>query len=274
MLIESSVHLPFGFAMLQEIFHGPDAESLVRVLLRWSHFVAGITWIGLLYFFNLINVPFQKSLDADTKKKVNPDLLTRTLWYFRWGAVVTVLVGLMYYAMYILKGDVVNANSIGGGNANVWVILIVWLLFPIITFAIEFFFITRVPALTKDGRILAVVMAILVILMSIGIIYWLSSQLTGAPAGGTAESFGSNKTYSIGIGGALGIIMLLNVWGIIWPAQKRIIAGTAGTGPAAPPELARRAFLASRTNTWLSLPLLFLMATSHGDWVIFGKNTG
>ncbi|HZH89722.1 MAG TPA: urate hydroxylase PuuD [Pyrinomonadaceae bacterium] len=266
MLIESSAHLPFGFAMLQEIFHAPGAESLVRVLLRWIHFVAGITWIGLLYFFNLVNVPFQKGLDADTKKKVNPDLLTRALWYFRWGALVTVLVGLMYYAMYILKGDVVNANA-NGGNANTWIILIVWLIIAVATFAIEFFLIMRVPALTKDGKVLGAVVATLVILMSIIIVYYLNSALD-TPGG---DSYASNKTHSIGIGGALGIIMLLNVWGIIWPSQKRIIAGTAGTGPAAPPELARRAFLASRTNAWLSLPLLFFMATSHGDYVIFGK---
>ena len=265
MLIESSVHLPFGFAMLQEIFHAPGGESLVRVLLRWSHFIFGITWIGLLYFFNLVNVPFQKALDADTKKKVNPDLLTRTLWYFRWGALATVLVGLMYYAMYILKGDVVNANA-NGGNANTWLILIVWLIIAIVTFAIEFMIITRVPALTKDGKVLAAVVAVLVIVMGIVIVYYLNSALT---AGG--DSYARNKTHSIGVGGALGLIMLLNVWGIIWPSQKRIIAGMAGTGPAAPPELARRAFLASRTNAWLSLPMLFFMATSHGDYVIFGK---
>ena len=266
MLIESSVHLPFGFAMLQEIFHAPGAEALVRVLLRWAHFVAGIAWIGLLYFFNLVNVPFQKGIDADTKKKVNPDLLTRTLWYFRWGALVTVLVGLMYYAMYILKGDVVNANA-NGADANTWMILIVWLIIACVTFAIIFFIITRVPALTKDGRVLAVIIAILVILMAVVIVWWLNSALT-TPGG---DSYASNKTHSIGIGGALGLIMMLNVWGIIWPSQKRIIAATAGTGPAAPPELARRAFLASRANAWLSLPMLFFMATSHGDYVIFGK---
>ena len=266
MLIESSVHLPAGFAILPDIMHGPTGDQLPRVLLRWAHFVAGITWIGLLYFFNLVNVPFQKGIDADTKKKVNPDLLTRTLWYFRWGALVTVLVGLMYYAMYILKGDVVNANA-NGASANTWLILIVWLIIGIVTFAIEFFLITRVPALTKDGRVLAVIIAILVILMACVIIYWLNSSLT-TPGG---DSYASNKTLSIGIGGALGLIMLLNVWGIIWPSQKRIIAATAGTGPAAPPELARRAFLASRTNAWLSLPMLFFMATSHGDYIIFGK---
>jgi uncharacterized membrane protein len=63
--------------------------------------------------------------------------------------------------------------------------------------------------------------------------------------------------------------MLLNVWGIIWPANKRIIGALTG-GPPAAPELARQAFIASRTNTWLSLPMLLFMGTSHGDWLIFG----
>jgi uncharacterized membrane protein len=265
MLIESTAHLPVGLAMLQDLFHPPAGADIARIILRWSHFVFGITWIGLLYFFNLVNVPLQKELDAATKKAVNPSLLGKALWYFRWGAVGTVFVGLAYYAMYILAADVTNANA-AGGDANTWVILLVWLLLGVVTFFIEFLLITRVPALTKDGKILAVVVVVLVILMSWAIIWWLTSQLQ-APR----DNFASNKTLSIGIGGALGLIMLLNVWGIIWPSQKRIIAGTV-SGNAAPPELARRAFLASRTNAWLSLPMLFFMATSHGDWVIFGKN--
>jgi uncharacterized membrane protein len=69
--------------MLQEVFHAPDSQAFMRIFFRWFHFVAGITWIGMLYFFNVVNVPFQKALDADTKKKVNPDLLGRALWYFR-----------------------------------------------------------------------------------------------------------------------------------------------------------------------------------------------
>src|SRR2546423_7988742 len=146
MLIESTVHLPVSLAMFQDLFHPPDSVALMRIILRWLHFVAGITWIGLLYFFNLVNVPFQKGLDAETKKKVNPDLLSRTLWYFRWGAVVTVLVGLAYYAMYILSTDVTNANNIGGASANVWLVLLVWLVLPIITFAIEFGIIQKVGA--------------------------------------------------------------------------------------------------------------------------------
>jgi uncharacterized membrane protein len=266
MLIESTVQLPVSLAMFQELFHPPNAEALLRIIFRWLHFVAGITWIGLLYFFNLVNVPVQKGLDADTKKKVNPDLLGRALWYFRWGAVVTVLAGLAYFAMYILSPDVRNANTLGGGNLNVWVILGAWLTYPIVLFFVEFLIIKKVPALTKDGRVFAIVIIVLVTIVSWGLVKFFDSMLT---VGG--ESYASNKAYSIGIGGAYGIVMMLNVWGIIWPNNKRILAATAGTGPAAPPELARQAFIASRTNAWLSLPMLLFMGTSHGDWVIFGK---
>ena len=267
MLIESTVHLPVSLAMFQDIFHAPDSAALTRIILRWLHFVAGITWIGLLYFFNLINVPFQKGLDPETKKKVNPDLLSRALWYFRWGAVVTVLAGLGYFAMYILAPDVRNANTLGGGNISLGWVTFAWLTYPIVLFIVELLIIKKVPALTKDGRVYAVVIFILVAIVTWGLVKFFNGMLT---VGG--ESYASNKSYSIGIGGAYGMVMLLNVWGIIWPNNKRIIAATAGTGPAAPPELARQAFLASRTNAWLSLPMLLFMGTSHGDWIIFGKN--
>src|SRR5882724_12124732 len=128
MLIESTVHLPVSLAFFQELFHAPDAAALTRIALRWFHFVAGITWIGLLYFFNLVNVPLQKGLDADTKKKVNPELLGRALWYFRWGAIVTVLFGLGYYVMYILKPDVGNAETLGHVDLSGKMIALVWLL--------------------------------------------------------------------------------------------------------------------------------------------------
>src|SRR5215203_1051610 len=166
MLIESTAHLPISLAMFDGVFNAPGGPELGRIILRWSHFVAGVTWIGLLYFFNLVNVPVQKGLDAETKKKVNPDLLGRALWYFRWGAVVTVLAGLAYYAMYILSPDVRNANAIGGGNINVWIVFFSWLTYPIVLFVIEFLIIKKVPALTKDGRVFAIVMFVLVAFFS------------------------------------------------------------------------------------------------------------
>ena len=266
MLIESTAHLPISLAMFQDVFNAPSGDELWRILLRWTHFLGGITWIGLLYFFNLINVPVQKGLDADTKKKVNPELLGRTLWWFRWGAVVTVLAGLMYYAMVILKADVTNAKALGQGDINIWYVLVMWMLYPIVLFAIEFLLIKKVPAVTKDGRVFAIVVFVLIAIFTYGLVSFFTSAFTIG-----TEVYASNKTYSIGIGGAYGILMMLNVWGIIWPNNKRIIAATAGTGPAAPPELARQAFLASRTNAWLSLPMLLFMGTSHGDWVILGR---
>ena len=266
MLIESTVHLHVRLAMFQDLFHAPDRDAFMRIFFRWFHFAAGITWIGMLYFFNLVNVPFQKGLDAETKKKVNPDLLGRALWWFRWGALVTVLAGLGYYAMFILKADVNNANNLGGGHVSRAVVFLAWLTYPVVLFLIEFLIIKKVPALIKDGRVFAVVMIVLVLFFSWALTRFFNGMLTVG-----TESYASNKTYSIGIGGAYGILMLLNVWGIIWPNNKRILAATAGTGPAAPPELARQAFIASRTNAWLSLPMLLFMGTSHGDWVILGK---
>ena len=207
MLIESTAHLPISLAMLQGVFNAPDGDELWRILLRWLHFVGGVTWIGLLYFFNLVNVPVQKGLDADTKKKVNPDLLGRALWYFRWGAVVTVLAGLMYYAMVILKADVTNANNIGNASINIWYVLVMWLLYPIVLFAIEFLLIKKVPAVTKDGRIFAIVIFVLIAIFSINLVEFIKcSACTTLPSpsrsqGGSALAFGrlnaSRKSDSI-----------------------------------------------------------------------------
>ncbi len=264
MLIDSTAHLPIGLAMLGGLFKSLSADEFAHILVRWLHLVAGITWIGLLYFFNLVNVPLQKKLDPDTKKKVNPALLLPALWFFRWGAVVTVLAGLTYFAMYVLGGDVNNANNLGGGHLNIWVLLLEWLTYPIVLFLVEFLIIKKVPALIKDGRVFAIVMLILVAVVTFGLLKFFPAMMT---FGG--HNYASNKTLSIGVGGAYGILMLLNVWGIIWPANKRIIGALQG-GPPAAPELARQAFIASRTNAWLSLPMVLFMATSEHDWSIFG----
>ena len=66
------------------------------LIIRWIHVVSGVTWIGLLYFFNFINGPFQGALDAETKAKVIPQLMPRTLWWFRWAAAFTWVSGVTY----------------------------------------------------------------------------------------------------------------------------------------------------------------------------------
>jgi uncharacterized membrane protein len=115
----------------------------------------------------------------------------------------------------------------------------------------------------KNGLILGILVGILVFVVA-----YVVGDLT-------RKMGASNRTISIAIGGGLGLVMFMNVWMIIWPLQKKIIAATratAETGAAAPadmPKWARRAFLASRTNAWLSIPMLFFMgAASH--FPIFG----
>ena len=86
----------------------PGGEQAVLMLLRWTHFVAGITWLGLLYFFILVNAPFLQNLDPKTRMIVIPKLMPRALWWFRWSAVVTVLVGIAYWN-HIVASDARNA---------------------------------------------------------------------------------------------------------------------------------------------------------------------
>jgi len=94
-----------------QIHFPPDFNTNFLMLVRWIHFLAGITWIGLLYFFNLVNVPFMKELDPTTKGKVMPALMTRALMWFRMSAALTVLAGLAYW------GNIVGADAHSGGGS-------------------------------------------------------------------------------------------------------------------------------------------------------------
>src|ERR1700728_738526 len=76
---------------------GTEATQLI---LRWFHFIAGITWVGLLYFFNLINVPFMKQVDAAAKPKIFQNLTLPALNWFRWSSLVTVFVGFWYWGQF------------------------------------------------------------------------------------------------------------------------------------------------------------------------------
>ena len=158
----------------------------VPAISRWIHLLAGVMWIGLLYYFNFVNVAAAKAAAADgTAAGISKHVMPRALHYFRWAAVVTWLAG---------------------------------------------------------------------------------AALLGANFG---AAFLLQKSHvAIGIGAWLGTIMLLNVWGLIWPNQKRIL----GMVPATDEEKnkARRvAFLASRTNTALSIPMLYFMAAGAHSALFF-----
>ena len=234
-----------------------DFNTNLLMMFRWFHFIAGITWIGLLYFFNLVNVPFMKELDPATKGKVLPALMSRALWWFRWGSVVTVLMGFAYW------GSIVASDARNGG-ATPGVPMASFFGIWTVTWAIMYACVIPGKGLLDKGPVLAVIYAIVVILAAC-----LFLRLND-------HGWESNRLLAIGIGGGIGWMMMFNVWGVIWRAQKKIIGWTRdNTANGTPiPErakyLARQSFLMSRANFVLSFPMLFLMgAASH--YPMFGR---
>ena len=155
-----------------------DINLVIDYLARWGHLLFGITWIGLLYYFNFVQTEYFKEADAPARVDAFVKLVPRALWYFRWGAMFTLLTGLIMLAY-------------------------------------------RHTGLTLD----------------------------------------------IVIGSTLGLLMFLNVWLIIWPNQKILIASNTqikGGGQALPDAAAAapKAALASRTNALFSIPMLFFMGSS------------
>ena len=228
-------------------------QEATQLILRWFHFIAGILWVGLLYFFNLVNVPFMKQVDAASKPKILQFMTLPALNWFRWSSLVTVFVGFWYWGQFLVATD---AKMMGVSPlSTMGLFLLIW----IVAFWILFFIIKKAM---PSGHVLGVITAVIVYAAG-----WLFVHYT--PVGGD-----DNHVLCIGIGGGMGIVMLFNVWGIIWPANKKIIRGTlAGNPPANAAALAREAFLASRTNFFLSVPLLFYMAAAahFSSTVIFGK---
>lgn len=244
LLAVSSLHSPL-------ISLPQDAHTNFLMAVRWVHILAGIVWVGLLYFFNLVNVPFMKELDGSTKGKVVPALMPRALWWFRMAAVITVLAGLAFWGD-IVASDARNAGATSGmamaSFFGIWTI--VWGLM----------YVLLIPGkgLLNRGPVLAILYSVILIAAS-----WLFLALNH-------HGWESNRLLAIGIGGGFGWVMMLNVWGVIWRIQKRIILWTkdnATNGTPMPEKakaMARMAFLCSRTNAFMSIPLLFLMgAASH-----------
>src|SRR5271170_2543872 len=127
------------FSLLVFIFHTAEphfsfpqnAIATEQIMLRWIHFVFGIIWIGLLYFFNLVGSPTMKQLEASVRGKIYPLLMSRAMAWFRWSALVTVVAGLRYFWM-ILAADARNA----GNPSLAWRWMGWWLLVWVVAFAL------------------------------------------------------------------------------------------------------------------------------------------
>jgi uncharacterized membrane protein len=102
----------------------PDLNSALQAIFRWFHILAGIVWIGHLYFFNFVNLPFQGGLDKELKPKVNPPLVLRALYFFRWGAMWTLIFGLLLFALiYWPHGDALFDADGGMSERGMWMML-------------------------------------------------------------------------------------------------------------------------------------------------------
>jgi uncharacterized membrane protein len=120
-----------------------DFFSNFHLFMRWFHVFAGIVWIGHLYFFNFVNLQLQATLDDATKKTVNPQLMPRALWWFRWGAMGTFLSGWVLFTMIYMYqpgiwGPTELFSNMEGVTGRAWWILIGMVLGSIMWFNVWF----------------------------------------------------------------------------------------------------------------------------------------
>ena len=227
-------------------------QATEEIFLRWIHFLAGITWIGLLYFFNLAATPALRRLDAETRGKIMTGLMPRTLAWFRWSALVTVLAGLRYY-MILLEQDAVNAGHLTLEWTWLWHWFVVWIAAYVLIHGLMM----PVSGPMDSAWVRAPLITIVVAAASWTILDWNNGPNV------------SSRSLSIAVGGGLGLVMLFIVWGFVWRAQKRLIRWTEAhikDGTPMPPEAAklqRRAQVGSRVGFWLSIPMLFFMGAAE-----------
>jgi uncharacterized membrane protein len=236
-----------------------DAVSNELMALRWLHFIFGIIWIGLLYFFNFVGMPTMKALEPGVRVKVYPVLMSRAMAWFRWSALVTVLVGMRYF-FRLLAEDAHRAGN--PGLAVRW--FAIWVLVWVVAY--EVIYLLQLP---RKGVLDSVWVRAIGISAAVIAASWAVVALNG-------DADVSNGHVAISIGGGLGLIMLLNTWGVVWRAQKKLIAWTRAAGEQGtplPPEaerMMRWTFLTARVSLWLSFPMLFFMGVASHYLIFVG----
>ena len=213
--------------------------DVLNALFRWVHILAGIVWIGMLYFFNFVNGPFTPTMDAETKKKVQPELLPRALWWFRWGAAWTWITGVLLLMLVFYHGGIMFEPEHGWSGGAIVMVAVVFLA-PFLYDALH-----KSP-LGKDPKVFGGVSFVLVAIVICLMHY-----------------FGfSYRAYNIHTAAMFGTIMAFNVWYRIWPAQQKIITAVKeGTAPDA--ALVALGGARSRHNVYMSVPLIWGMINQH-----------
>ena len=226
-----------------------DLLNMLNPVAKWRHIIAGIMWIGLLYFFNFINGHLAATMDADTKKKVVPELMPRALYWFRWGAAWTWFTGLILLYIIFWNGNLSMGESVGNtmfdadADVNMWSHIMLLVTF-IAVFVYDFLY---KSALAKNTRVVTIVAFLLIAGIEYAMIH--------------CGQF-SYRAFNIHIGAMFGTIMAFNVWFRIWPAQQKIITAIKN-GDAPNGADVALAGLRSKHNTYMSVPLLWTMINEH-----------
>lgn len=212
----------------------------LSMFFRWFHIFFGILWIGLLYFFNWVNGPFAATMDGDTKKKVVPELMPRALFWFRWGAAYTWILGILLLGLIYENGAIFLENPASASGIS-HILFFSFLLAPFIYDALA------KSALAKNPKVFTAIGFVLIC----GVTYLMYC------CGG----FGY-RGYVMYTGAMFGSIMAYNVWFRIWPNQQIIINGIKNGSPA-DPSIVATAGTRSKHNTYLSVPLVWTMINMH-----------
>ena len=190
--LSRTVHVSLALTVLLflGLFYQNDGFSFDALFWSWFakfvQVITGIMWIGLLWYFNFVQIPNMARIPDEQKPAINNVIAPAALFYFRWGAVLAILSG---FAIMALNGYLYDAMTLSIGS--------------------------------------------------------------GIP-----------KHTAIGIGMWLGLIMLFNVWFIIWPNQKRAL-GIVECDPEYKARSARRAMLFLRVNSLFSIPMLLTLVAAQ-----------
>ena len=227
-----------------------NVNEWLNLIFRWTHVVASVMWIGHLWFFNFVNAQVAKTYTPEGKKQVLPELMPRALYWFRWGAAYTWITGfLLLILVYFLGGVMASDSATMGPHAIGGIGLVaIFAGFAIYDLMWKNF---------KNEMAGAAISWVLVAVFALGL----------------TKLGMSGRAVFIYVGALFGTIMAANVWMRIWPAQRKIIAGVKGTAPAPDASVAAGAGLRSKHNTYMSVPLILTMISSHFP-TVYGNEYG
>ena len=223
--------------------------ELIHPIFKWLHIIAGIVWIGLLYFFNWINGHVAATMDADSKQKVVPEIMPRTLYWFRWGAAWTWVTGVLLLMVIFYHGGLTFDDPDTGFGIPAYVMM-----------AVTFLAVFAYDQLYKSPLASNVQVSTIVSFLLIAGVVYLMKEWAG---------FGY-RSFNIHLGALFGTNMAFNVWFRIWPAQQKIITAIKN-GEAPNGDLVALAGLRSKHNTYMSVPLIWTMINQHTTDLAGGK---